>query len=435
MTPLSVLRSSSFGQRTAEEEREKLHEYFVETEQWRQVFDGDIDVIYGPKGSGKSAIYSLIVQNQDALFDRDILIVTAENPQGAPAFQSLSDDPPKDEFEFVSLWKLYALTLCGQAIKDYGLTGEKCKKVVAELENADLLPSNFSLAKALRYAFDYVRRFSRPDALETELKFDVNTGLPTGLKGRISLREPGAAQAKKGIVSIDDLFSTANEALREAGQSVWILLDRLDVAFADKPGLETLALRALFKFYLDTKSLRQIKTKIFLRTDIWSAITKEGFREASHIERSLEIRWKVEDLTNLVAKRALSNREICQFYNLKKEDVLGNYKSQEAFIFRMFPQQVETGPNKPNTFSWILGRTRDAVQKSAPRELIHFLNVLRDVQINRLERGERPPTEGRLFEQIAFKDTLPTVSKVRLSIGVQKGPRIGVQKGPIGRHA
>jgi hypothetical protein len=80
----------------------------------------------------------------------------------------------------------------------------------------------------------------------------------------------------------------------------------------------------------------------------------------------------------------------------------------------MFPDQVETGSNKPKTFGWILGRTRDSMQPTTPRELIHFLNELRDQQINRLQRGEKSLPEGKLFEQIAFKDALPAVSKVRL---------------------
>lgn len=112
MTPLDVLRSSTFGKRTAEEEREQLHAYFVETKQWSRVFSGDIDVVYGPKGSGKSAIYSLISQNQEALFDRNVIVVPGENPQGTPAFKDLGDNPPESEFEFVNLWKLYILTLC-----------------------------------------------------------------------------------------------------------------------------------------------------------------------------------------------------------------------------------------------------------------------------------------------------------------------------------
>jgi hypothetical protein len=93
-TPLAVLKDSSFGKRTAEEERKQLHQYFVETEQWNQVFLGNIDIVYGPKGSGKSAIYSLIIENEDKLFDRNIIAAPAENLQGASAFQNLESDPP-----------------------------------------------------------------------------------------------------------------------------------------------------------------------------------------------------------------------------------------------------------------------------------------------------------------------------------------------------
>lgn len=411
---LHVLRKSTFGRRTAEEEREQLRAYFVETNQWSQVYNGDIDVVYGPKGSGKSAIYSLISQSAGELFDRNIIVVPGENPQGAPAFKDLSDDPPYDEFEFVSLWKLYILTLCGQSMRDFGFDGQKAKDVVEALEEAELIPTQFTLSKALRYAFDYVRSFTRPQAIETEVKLDPITGMPVGLAGKIVLREPGVSAARKGIVSIDELFRLASEALADAGYTIWVVLDRLDVAFADKPGLETSALRALFKFYLDTKSHKSISTKIFLRTDIWAAITKEGFREASHIERALSIKWSPEDLTNLVVRRAVANDDLCKFYNVNRDQILADYSSQEGFLTQIFPDQVETGPNKPKTFGWILGRTRDAIEPTAPRELIHFLNELRDVQINRLERGERTLLAGKLFEQAAFKDALPGVSKVRL---------------------
>jgi hypothetical protein len=414
LKPLEVLRNSSFGKRTAEEEREQLRAYFVETEQWRQVFDGEIDIVYGPKGSGKSAIYSLISQNANAFFDRDIIIVTGENPQGTPAFKDIRDDPPNNEFEFVSLWKVYILTLCGQAIRDYGLSGPKCDILLSALQEADLIPSSFSLGKALRYAFDYVRRFTRPQALETSVSLDPITGVPTSLRGRIVFSEPSAAAAKRGIVSIDELFATASEALSEAGYTIWVVLDRLDVAFAGKEELEASALRALFKFYLDTKGHRNISTKIFLRTDIWANITRSGFREASHIERALTIQWNTEDLTNLVVRRAISNEAICEFYKVDRNDILANYASQEEFLARILPDQVETGPNKPKTFQWMLGRTRDATQVTAPRELIHFLNELRNVQINRMELGDAHLSGEKLFEQAAFKEALPAVSKVRL---------------------
>lgn len=213
MSPLEVLRESTFGKRTAEEEREHLRAYFVETEQWSQVFNGEIDVVYGPKGSGKSAIYSLISQSADELFDRNIILVPGENPQGAPAFKDITSDPPYDERQFVNLWKLYILTLCGHAIRDYDIKSAKADDVIRALEEAELIPSTWSLGRVLRYALDYVRNFGATEALESELTIDPTTGMPTGVKGRIVFREPGAAQAKLGVKSVDELFQTASEAL------------------------------------------------------------------------------------------------------------------------------------------------------------------------------------------------------------------------------
>ncbi|MFT4055356.1 MAG: hypothetical protein QM681_12690 [Novosphingobium sp.] len=414
MQPLEVLRQATFGRRTAEEEAENLRKYFVETEQWSQVFNGEVDVVYGPKGSGKSAIYNLITQSADELFDRNILLVPGENPQGSPAFKDIVEDPPYDEFQFVSVWKLYALTLCAHAIRDYGIEGRHIDELFAKLEEAELIPARWSLGRVLRYAMDYVRALSKPEAVETEVSIDPTSGMPSGVKGRIVLREPTASQARKGIVSVDELFELASETLLESGYSLWIVLDRLDVAFADKPGLEASALRALFKFYLDTKRHKNIATKIFLRTDIWGEITKEGFREARHIERALNISWSPEDLTNLVVRRAIANASICEYYDVNPDEILADFDSQEKFLNLMFPDQVETGPNKPKTFGWILGRTKDAISSTAPRELIHFMSELRDVQINRLERGEKQLLGGRLFEQITFKEALPEVSKTRL---------------------
>lgn len=414
MTPLEVLKASSFGRRTAEEEHDHLQQYFVETEQWTKVFAGEVDIVYGPKGSGKSAIYSLIIKNEEHLFDRGVLIVPGENPQGAPAFQHLRDDTPENEFEFVSLWKLYVLTLCGQSIKGYGFKSKKAQRVVRELEDAGLLPAHFTLSKIVRYVLEYVRKNSNVEAVENSMQFDPVTGTPIGVANKIYLREPSSIQSKLGAISVDELYQVANDALKEEGVEIWIVLDRLDVAFTDKPSLEDEALKALFKFYLDTKGSSQIRPKIFLRTDIWQSITKQGFREASHIERSKTITWKEADLTNLVVRRLLSNQAICDYYTADKAAILSDFKKQTEFIYRVFPDQVDSGGNKPSTMTWILSRTADGTKESAPREVIHLLNELREEQISRLERGEKPPQGERLFEQVTFKEALPAVSKARL---------------------
>jgi hypothetical protein len=173
-------------------------------------------------------------------------------------------------------------------------------------------------------------------------------------------------------------------------------------------------LRALFKVYLDMSAFEHVRLKIFLRTDIWRRITDQGFREASHITRSLTIQWDRRSLLNLVVRRAIQNAAISRSYDTTESAVLASGQAQEEFFYKMCPRQVEIGPNKSQTFDWMLGRTKDGTGQTAPRELIHLLNSLRDVQMQRLEAGDPNPEGVELFSRGSFKEALVPVSRVRL---------------------
>lgn len=77
-----MIEDISLGGRTAEEESQHLARYFVETEQWRKVWEDEVDIVFAPKGGGKSAIYSMLVSREGELFDRGIVLVAGENPTG-----------------------------------------------------------------------------------------------------------------------------------------------------------------------------------------------------------------------------------------------------------------------------------------------------------------------------------------------------------------
>lgn len=83
MERLGLLKAISFGERVAEDETAALAKYFVETDQWERILKGEIDVVRGEKGSGKSAIYSLLIARADELFDKGILLTTGEHPRAA----------------------------------------------------------------------------------------------------------------------------------------------------------------------------------------------------------------------------------------------------------------------------------------------------------------------------------------------------------------
>lgn len=409
MERLELLRILSFGQRVAEEEIDILGSYFVETDLWRRVYSGDVDVVYGPKGSGKSAIYSLLVARSSELFDRNIILAPAENPRGTPVFRDLIIDPPASEREFEVLWKLYFATILHAVFLDYGIKCDEGQQLEAILAGEGLVPSKATLQSLLKGAWDYVRWMARPQSIEAGVEVDGSG--PLFFKGKISFTQPSIEQAKTGVLSVDQLLQLANSVLSKSSDFiVWILLDRLDVAFADNHILEQNALRALFHVYLDMLGLSNIKLKIFLRTDIWNRLSAGGFREASHIARSMDIEWNRSSLLNLVIRRALYNADLIAFYSANSAEILSSTTEQESFFYKMCPDQVDIGPNKPKTFDWILGRTRDGFGKNAPREIIHLLNCLKTVQIKRIELGEALITNGRLFERSSFKLALPEVS-------------------------
>lgn len=414
MTVLEVLRPVTFGQRVAEEEGEQLSAYFVETDHWHRLLSDHVDVVYGPKGAGKSALYSLLVARSNSLFDQGVLLAPAENPRGATAFDALVTDPPASEREFIALWKLYMACLASATLDDYGIPGDSAKKLRSLLEQSGLKPRERNLRALLLDTFDYVKRLLRPSAVEAGIKLDPMSQLPTGVSGKIVFGEPSAKEAADGLASVDHLLELADLALRDSKFRLWILLDRLDVAFSDSSDLETNALRALFHAYLDLLALQNIRLKIFLRTDIWHRITTSGFREASHITRHLTIEWNEASLLNLIARRAAQNESILLHFRLKRDVVLASAKSQMNFFNLIFPSQVEIGLRKPSTFDWLVTRTSDGSRQAAPRELIHLLNSIRNVQVRRLEIGDPDPDGGCLFARTAFKEALPEVSRTRL---------------------
>ncbi len=423
----TVLRNLTFGARIAEDEVSELSEYFVETDQWSRMYAGDLDVVYGAKGSGKSAIYALLLGREGPLFDRGILLAGAEDPRGAPVFGQLVADPPTSELEFSVLWKLYFLSLIGRQIRDYKLPGHAARRVVQELERADLLEDEFNLRRLLRAVLDYGRAALSAESFEAGVKIDSNTGMPSGFTGKITLREPNKQDRQRGLVSVDEVFELANEALAESQLILWLVLDRLDVAFSESGQLEANALRALFRMYGYLRRFSRISLKVFLRSDIWKRITEGGFREASHITKDLTITWNTDSLLNLVVRRLLNNHAVTFFYreeDQRKQDrdredfdeaaILLDANRQRHFFYRVFPRCVDETQRGPETFDWILSLIRDGSGAAAPRELIHILNAARDAQLRRLEMGHGQPSGELLFDIQALRQGLREVSRVRL---------------------
>lgn len=210
------------------------------------------------------------------------------------------------------------MAIVAQQMREYDIRGTQAEKVYRALEDAQLLEKEFSLTGLLRSVHEYARRIIKAEALEGGVTLDPATGMPSGVVGRIVLKEPSSDQKQKGLISVDSLYAALDEALRAYKLKVWVLLDRLDVAFVENHSLEANALRALLRAYSDVRNRDQISLKIFLREDIWKRITEKGLREASHLTRFVKLEWTQSALLNLIMRRLLNNAAFVKEYDIKK---------------------------------------------------------------------------------------------------------------------
>ena len=414
MSKKKLLSTIRIGHRVAEDEKNELANYFVKTSQWNKLANGEIDIIYGAKGTGKSALYSLLTNNAAEFLDRKILLVPAENPLGASAFQGLIDDNAGSEVDLNYIWKLYILQLISAELRKASIASGVASKLIAALELAGLLPKSFTLASLFARAKNYIQSFAdnNPTDVEYTIGLDPISGVPTAT--RKASYGTSDTKARLSSVPVNDLLSFANEGLAEISLQVWLLFDRLDVSFSSSPDLERSALRALFRVYADLKPLENIKAKIFVRKDIWDRITEGGFREASHIVKTDTIEWDRDGLLNLVVNRLLNNQALIDYLKVTKDEVASDASKQEIIIKRILPDKVDTGKN-PDAFDWIISRVQDGTQKTAPREVIHMLECLISNQVKKLEQGKPEPEAEVLFDRAVFKESLATVSAVRYS--------------------
>jgi len=403
MSSIEILKKVRLGDGVAENEQAELENYFVATEAWQMLLDGRVDIIYGAKGTGKSALYLLLMKRAAELARRDISVLAGEEVSADPVFKAVNDGVRLNESQFRDLWKVYILTLIGNDLvkknleKDLGFNA-----VINLLREEGYIPLD-TLRKVFRNAFDRI------------IKGSLEIAEPaTGNKYKITLGDTSTEEEAAGKISVRDLLETIDKALVEADMQIWISFDRLDVAFTD-PEIETNALRALFRVYRDFAGFEGIKLKIFLRDDIWERITKvAGFREQSHITRYYTIKWLPDAIRHLILMRFYNNPAIEQFTSLSKS-MLQNDKVQESAFYSIFPDQVESGPKKSKTFDWILKRVQDGKQNIAPREVINLIRFAREQQIQIEETGASGNSpSGCLLSPNALVRALAEVSKSRI---------------------
>lgn len=402
-----ALELMSIGKSVAEQD-DLLEQYFIETPAFRALISGSADIIAGDKGTGKSAIYRML-QNGYRNYTElsDVEVVSAFNPAGSPVFQRLTSADAYSEGSYRTIWKSYFLSLVGNWLID--IFGSAYNKETENLSNIlDALGLNNQKAEPkgiFSYIANFFRQIATPERADIEFSW-TESGMPIVRPG---VQFSGKIDAQP-FIYCDDFLQALDDALTACGIQVWLLMDRLDEAFVGSPDIETPALRALLRTYLDLSSFNSLKVKLFLRRDLFRRVTSGGFVNLSHINAMrIDIEWKDDDLIAMLEKRLMNSPDFIK-------SICFDPNSDTTLFQRIFPEQIDVGDRKPSAKNWIMSRIQDGKGVRPPRNLIDLAIKARENQIRREQRSSRGEIkkDTPLIEADSVREGQKQLSQIRV---------------------
>ena len=393
-----LLRQLDIGNSVAEYD-DHLEKYFLQTQLFNDFIAGKYNIVRGDKGTGKTAIFS-VIQKQQAFIPElsDVIQVPVFNQAGTPVFQKFADIKKLAEAKLGEIWKAYIFAVVGnKLVDDETLPSNREKDALRKgLEKLGLREKNATFVTLLGRSLSVLN-------IQLKVRFwpinlDVKKVGKVKADAETQIGEPGLRLIK--------------DYCQSCRKSVWVMFDRLDEAFVGQPKIELPALRALFRTYLDLQSLSpQVQLKLFVRKDLYQHITEGGFVNLTHVQaRSTGIGWSDDDLYALLCQRLRQSEGLMAAIGIDKRS------SNETLFGKIFPAQVDAGDRKPTTWNWMLSRIQDGNGLRSPRNLVDLVNKARDQQIRKEERQvKRVERSGPLIEAEALKAALTELSEMRVN--------------------
>ncbi|WP_238346300.1 P-loop ATPase, Sll1717 family [Luteimonas saliphila] len=388
-----------------------LQSYFIETQIYQNFVNDRHDIVSGAKGAGKSAIYRVVKARYRTVGEiSDVEVVSGFNDTGNPIFQRLTQSRTLSEGQYITVWKAYLAALAGNYVLDVVESGfsDDTRRLDALLRHTGLRSEDIGAQTIFSRLANLVRKYTNPSATEHSLSFTEH-GIPV-IGTRLEFAEVSDAVVDGEQIETETILNVLNRCLIGLDLRIWVVLDRLDEAFAGYAEVEIPALRALLRTYLDLQSYDHIRLKMFLRSDLFRRVVRGGFVNMTHVNaKRVNIEWSAEDLKSLLCNRIRSSLQFLDALSLPTD------APDELILERLFPNKIDVGEKRPDTWGWITTRIADGNGLMSPRNLIDLINKAKEYQAKREEREPREYAGSEpILESDAIKRALIALSTLRV---------------------
>jgi len=419
--PQQVLMHLNFGRVDGETDN-RFEQCFIGTEMLRQVLLPQHSLVVGNKGSGKSAMCRLLVD--DLLKVRPLLPKQYDEIFCVPTYGLQSEEhlpnvelrelSPETVDEFRYFWLLYI----GLKLSSTLLQSEKMRVLIEKSNKENVKKAHSTLKhllvdvglieqKGFLARFDHaLHKFRQPKTRKNVFARDD--------------RNSTADFKQRTGVSIIAMLEAIDTILRETNCLAWIMLDKLDLLYVDDIQKLRASIAGLIQLLVQYgNQFKNIQFKIFLRNDIYRQL---HIVNKSHlITYTTEMKWRGSLLLKLLVARAVVDPQVhayCEEVLKESVDVTNVIVGSDEYVLKIFYTIFEPtmSPVKDlkseSTHQWILKRLIDGMGNSFPRELIHLGNraVERQRELNRMA-GKHSAT--RLIGVQALKEAFQSISQYR----------------------
>ena len=382
-----LLHSLDLGASVAEADT-LLESARVETSAFSDLLNDRVDLVPGTKGSGKSALFRIVVDFLPEMLLRSRKVVVAHGIQapGDPVFHAFTDRfAALSENEFVSFWCIYLISLAHeQFIKGprYNFYLEYSKPEIDRFRRAcaDARIPEIKARKSLRDILEWALfvlaswrpkiKFTPPDA-SGEWELDL-FGNKTSSPPKSDTADNDDALPKY----VNEIRESLDAVLGRCHLSLWLMVDRLDEIFPRRSEVETKALRGLLRAmrYFSSPTIR---IKVFLRDDMLDQIvnTQDGFTALTHVtvRQADVLKWTEDQILSMIVKRFFANNNLASYLGVEREKLDASASYRNECFYKLFPKTVFRGPKQSPTIRWLYNRCADGRGVVTPRDILDLL--------------------------------------------------------------
>jgi energy-coupling factor transporter ATP-binding protein EcfA2 len=372
-----------FGDEAAE--RDSLFRAnFMPPRDLQSITSGTKTIVLGDRGSGKSAVFRALHEvNEPGMLVKDFaprgtVITVSQNP-GAFVQQMTADDSTTSSAEgFKAIWLLYSAALAARDI--HPLANSDDQNGLAFVKDARKILRRIGWGDSIKGE----NRASRwMAALRSVLPEKVTLKLgPVTVEPNWTGR--GQGWFRGNDIRIDDFIDRADRFLQSIDRRLLIVFDQIDEAFKYQRDKQEALVQGLFLAESFLSLRRTIRLVVLLRTDLFEIYDIQ--EKNKFVSRTVRLDWSREDLKRQLLQRLFSNPDLDRMIDSLECPSLQGATLAQIQLRMVFPAEVEGKPFE----EWLFEGLRNGKNHVAPRQIILFLNLAREIAKDNPTRRQIP---------------------------------------------